>query len=436
MAFSKDFLWGAASASHQIEGAWDEDGKTPNIWDALVKGHVAYGDDGKVACDHYHRYKEDVALMKKLGLKSYRFSISWARIFPDDSGKINEKGMQFYIDLVNELVNTGIEPMCTLYHWDMPMWLFEKGGWEKEENTEYFVQYAKACVETLSDRIKYWLTFNEPECFIDAGYESGAHAPFLQLEKKRVLAITRNVMIAHGKAVVKMREVAQQPIKIGTAQAAYVNSPVNETPEEIEKSRKLTFETDRPYFCSWWGDPVFLGKRQAGTDYLSDEDLKIIHQPLDFYAFNMYNADGYGAPKNEANPRAYPGYPRTAMDWVITPECLYWGARFCYERYNLPIMITENGMANIDFVMLDGKVHDPQRIDYVHRHLLGLKRATDEGVPVIGYQYWSIMDNFEWALGYSKRFGLIYIDYPTGERTLKDSAYFYSEIIKTNGENL
>ncbi len=436
MAFFKDFLWGAASAAHQVEGAYLEDGKTLNIWDALVEGHIANGDDGKVACDHYHRYKEDVALMKKIGLKSYRFSISWTRIYPDDSGKINEKGMQFYINLVDELIKAGIVPMCTLYHWDMPMWFFEKGGWEKEENIEYFVQYAEACVKVLSDKIEYWLTFNEPECFIPAGHGDGVHAPFLKLSQEKIHAITRNVMLAHGKAVMKMREVAKRPIKISTAQAACVTSPVNETPEEIEKARVSSFETPRPYFCSWWADPVYLGKRQVGTNYLSDEDLKIINQPLDFYAFNMYNADGYGAPKNQSNPRSYPGFPLTAMDWFITPECLYWGARFCYERYGLPIMITENGMANIDFMMLDNKVHDPQRIDYVHRHLLGLRRATDEGVPVIGYQYWSIMDNFEWAMGYSRRFGLIYVDYPTGERTFKDSAYDYAEIIKSNGENL
>ena len=436
MAFFKDFLWGAASAAHQVEGAYLEDGKTLNIWDALVEGHIANGDDGKVACDHYHRYKEDVALMKKIGLKSSRFSISWARISPVDSGRINEKGVQFYINLVDELIKAGIVPMCTLYHWDMPMWFFEKGGWEKEENIEYFVQYAEACVKALSDKIEYWLTFNEPECFIPAGHGDGVHAPFLKLSQEKIHAITRNVMLAHGKAVIKMREVAKRPIKISTAQAACVTSPVNETPEEIEKARVSSFETSRPYFCSWWADPVYLGKRQVGTNYLSDEDLKIINQPLDFYAFNMYNADGYGAPKNQSNPRSYPGFPLTAMDWFITPECLYWGARFCYERYGLPIMITENGMANIDFMMLDNQVHDPQRIDYVHRHLLGLRRATDEGVPVIGYQYWSIMDNFEWAMGYSRRFGLIYVDYPTGERTLKDSAYDYAEIIKSNGENL
>lgn len=233
-----------------------------------------------------------------------------------------------------------------------------------------------------------------------------------------------------------MREVAKQPLQIGTAPAVLVYTPLDDTPEEIELARQKTFETDTLVACSWWSDPVILGKRQPGTNYLSDEDLKIICQPLDFFGFNMYNAHGFESAPKRANPRAYPGHPRTTMNWVITPNCLYWGAKFFYERYNLPVLITENGMANVDFVMLDGKVHDPQRIDYVQRHLQWLKRAAEEGVPVIGYQYWSVMDNFEWSLGYSRRFGLIYIDYTTQERILKDSAYFYSEVIKTNGENL
>ena len=436
MAFSKDFLWGAASAAHQIEGAYQEDGKGLNIWDALIEGKIEYGDDGKAACDHYHRYKEDVALMKKIGLKSYRFSISWARIYPDGSGEINEKGLAFYDNLIDELVKAGIEPLCTLYHWDMPMWLYEKGGWQSECSIGAFVQYAETCVKAFSDRIKYWITFNEPECFISAGHKNGVHAPFLRLNDDALNGVVRNVMLAHGKAVMKMREVAKQPLQIGTAPAVLVHTPLDETHKEIEIAKQKTFETDDFIACSWWSDPVFLGKRQYGTNYLSDEDLKIIHQPLDFYGFNMYNAHGFDAPPNQTNPRTYSGYPRTTMNWVITPNCLYWGAKFFYERYNLPILIAENGMSNVDFVMLDGKVHDPQRIDYIHRHLGWLKRATEEGVPVLGYQYWSIMDNFEWSLGYSRRFGLIYIDYRTQERTLKDSAYYYAEVIKTNGDNL
>ncbi len=437
MGFSENFLWGSASASHQVEGAYLEDGKTLNIWDAFAEGNVAYGDNGRVACDHYHRYKEDVALMKEIGLKSYRFSISWARIFPNPDGKVNEKGIEFYKNLTDELINAGITPICTIYHWDMPLWLHELGGWESEDIIKHFVRYAEECVRALSDKIEYWLTLNEPGSFIDGGYASGVHAPFLKLSADGIKAVTRIAMLAHGKAVVAMRKAASRPIKIGCAPSFGVIMPLDETDEEIERAKRLTFDMDAPYYSTpWWSDPVCLGKRQWGTDYLSDEDLKIICQPLDFFAFNCYNAAGFDAPKNQSNPRSYPGYPLTTMEWPITPDCLYWGAKFCYERYGLPILITENGMANVDFKMMDGKVHDPQRTDFIHRHLLGLRRAADEGVEIIGYQYWSIMDNFEWALGYSRRFGLIYVDYVTQERILKDSAYFYKEVIKSNGENL
>lgn len=435
MGFSKNFLWGSASASHQVEGAYLEDGKSLNIWD-VCEGKIAYGDDGKIACDHYNRYKEDVALMKEIGLKSYRFSISWARIFPEPD-KLNEKGIEFYKNLVNELENAGITPICTLYHWDMPLWLHELGGWENEEIINHFVRYAEECVKALSDKIEYWLTLNEPGSFIHGGYVCGVHAPFLELSKERTDAITRIVMLAHGNAVKAMRKAAKRPIKIGCAPGFCAVMPIDETEQEIEKARKQTFDTDQLYYSvPWWSDPLYLGKRQWGTDYLSDEDLKIINQSLDFYSFNTYHAGGFSAPKNMSNPRFYPGFPITTMDWPITPDCLYWSVKFCYERYGLPILITENGMANVDFKMLDGKVHDPQRIDFIHRHLVGLRRAVDEGVEVLGYQYWSIMDNFEWSFGYSRRFGLIYVDYPTQERILKDSAYFYKEVIKTNGENL
>ena len=437
MGFSKDFLWGAATAAHQIEGAYLEDGKSLNIWDALIDGRVYEGDDGKVACDHYHRLCEDVAIMKELGLKSYRFSISWARIFPDGSGKVNEAGLDFYRRLALELTRAGIIPMVTLYHWDLPMWLHEMGGWENPEIIDKFVEYASVMTEALSDKVEYWLTFNEPQNFIGAGYGTGAHAPFLRLPDERVGVVARNVMVAHGRAVKEMRRVAKRPLKIGAAPVCDVITPRDEGPEEIERAREATFNSNVPYYMSWWCDPVMLGKRAQNSHYLSDEDLAEICQPLDFFAFNIYLAFGYGAPcSTSKNERAYTGIPRTTMDWVITPECLYWSVRFLHERYKLPILITENGMANTDFPMLDGKVHDPQRIDFIHRYLLYLKRAVDEGYPVIGYQYWSLLDNFEWTLGYSRRFGLIYVDYQTGERIPKDSAYYYSEVIRTNGENL
>ncbi len=436
MAFSENFLWGAASAATQVEGAYNEDGKGLTIWDALIDGHIKYGDDAKIACDHYHRYQEDVRLMKKIGLKSYRFSISWARIFPDNSGKVNEKGLRFYVDLVNELIAAGIEPICTLYHWDLPMWLHEQGGWQNENNVSHFVQYAETVVKRLSDKICYWVTFNEPQCFVGAGYGSGGHAPFMQLSAADMAIVTRNVMLAHGCAVQKMRQVAKQPLKIGFAPTCAIITPKQNTPEDIEAAKKETFDNVQPYSVAWWSDPIVLGKRPKGMEFLSDDDLKIICQPLDFYGYNIYTTADYEAPENTTCKRAYQGIARTAMGWVIAPECLYWSARYMSERYKLPLMITENGMANTDFVMLDKQVHDPQRIDFLQRYLRCLKKAVEEGVDVIGYQYWSLLDNFEWTEGYEKRFGLIYVDYRTGERTIKDSAYFYAEVVKTNGKNL
>ena len=436
MAFSKNFLWGAASAATQIEGAYNEDGKGLTIWDALADGRIQYGGDVKVACDHYHRYQEDVRLMKEIGLKSYRFSVNWARIFPDNSGKVNEKGLLFYKSLVHELVLAGIEPICTLYHWDLPMWLHEQGGWQSGVSVARFVEYAQTVVEALSDKIRYWVTFNEPQCFAGLGYLNGVHAPFLQVSEEEFTAVTRNIMLAHGLAVQKMREVAKQPLKIGFAPTCGIVMPKDDTQEELERAKKETFAQVFPDKISWWSDTIVLGKRPKGMDFLSDDDLKIICQPLDFYAYNIYTSSDFDAPQNTLTERIYHGIPRTTMGWVIAPECLYWSAHYIWERYKLPIMITENGMANTDFVMLDKRVHDPQRIDFMQRYLRALKKAVEEGVEVIGYQYWSVMDNFEWTQGYEKRFGLIYVDYRTGERTLKDSAYFYREVIKTNGENL
>lgn len=427
MAFSKDFLWGAAAAAHQIEGAAFEDGKTAGIWDALCEGHVAHGENGHTACDHYHRYREDVAMMKEMGLKSYRFSISWPRVIPAP-GVVNEKGLRFYIDLVEELTAAGIEPLCTLYHWNLPMWVHNKGGWENPEIGEYFADFVRVVVEALSDKVRWWITLNEPQCFVGAGYRDGRHAPFRK-ETVRIPYIIRNVMMAHGRAVQVIRKYAKLEPRIGFAPTGPVTMPASGSEEDIEQARKLSYDPCGGARCnSWWSDPVVLGiVPEPLKEAISEEDIKTICQPLDFYAFNVYNADHAGE---------YPGRPRTALGWPITPEVMYWAARFHYERYHLPILVSENGMANVDFVMEDGKVHDPQRVNYIHSHLRSLKQAVEEGIPVVGYQYWSVMDNFEWALGYDARFGLVYVDYQTQERIWKDSAYDYREIIRTNGENL
>ena len=432
MSFSKDFLWGAASAAYQVEGAYNEDGKGMGIWDALSAGHVKHGDNGNVACDHYHRYKEDVALMKQLGLKAYRFSVSWPRIMPEE-GCINEKGLEFYGNLVDELLAAGI----------MPMWIHEQGGWLCDKVSDYFAEYVKIVVEALSDRISVWMTLNEVSTFLGAGYMDGVHAPFEQCKagtpeaKERICALTKNILLAHGKAVRVIREQAILPPEIGIAMDGTLYMPWAETEEEIEKARTATFpEGVSCKAVNWWLEPAVKGKLHPEMErIISTEDLGQIHQPLDFMGYNCYKANNYDDDFGP-NPALYPGIPRTAMDWAITPDALYWAVRFYHERYGLPIMITENGMANVDFVMSDGKIHDQQRIEYLKGYLKGLKRAVDEGYPVIGYLYWSILDNFEWAEGYDKRFGLIYVDYRTQGRTLKDSALWYAGVIQENGEKL
>lgn len=434
--FPKEFLWGAASASAQVEGGWNEGGRTPSIWDAACPKRIKHGDNCHTACDHYHRWKEDAALMKELGLKSYRFSISWSRIIPEE-GKVNPAGLKFYSDLVDELLAAGVEPLVTIYHWDLPLWVHKKGGWLSPKIIPLFRDYATAVVDALSDRVTWWMTMNEPQCFIMNGYMQGAHAPF----KRDYLALsrlTRNCMLAHAQAVKVIRQYAKKPPKVGIAMASGCFVPKDETPKEIETARKNSIETGMGLMGNrWWMDPILAGKpvRAYGVYASKQEDMAEIAQPLDFVGLNLYTP--YNHSDWGGDPKAHrAGLPRTSLGWVVDERVMYWTVRFVYERYHLPIIITENGMAENDFVCLDGGVHDPQRTDFIRRYLGSLKRAVREGYPVLGYQHWSIMDNFEWAEGYDPRFGLVFVDYATGERIVKDSAWAYKKIIETNGEML
>lgn len=442
MAFAKDFMWGAASASYQVEGAWDADGKGPSIWDVLYPGHVAHNEHGHEACDHYYRYKEDVKYMREMGIKTYRFSISWPRVMPQGVGHVNEAGLDFYRRLVDELCIAGIEPMVTLFHWDLPYALHLRGGWMNEEISDWFADYTRVVVNALSDKVRYWMTINEPQCFIGQGYESGVHAPFYRENATSLAAATRNTLLAHGKAVLAIRDCAKLPPQVGMAPTGPIYCPKDGTEQAIEEARRKTFERPLNAFdIAWFCDAPLTGVfPQAVCEHLgvekvlSDEDMLIVHQPLDFFGFNIYHASDDGD-KNYRGTTSL-GCPLTASNWPINPESLYWAVRFLHQRYGLPVLITENGMANLDFVMSDGKVHDPQRIDFVRRYLRCLKQVADEGYLVLGYTYWSILDNYEWAEGYDKRFGLIHVDYQTQKRTLKDSAIWYSEVIACNGENL
>lgn len=446
--FCKDFLWGAASAAHQIEGAYLEDGKGMGIWDTFEQetGYIIRNENGNVACDHYHRYQEDVAIMKELGLKSYRFSVSWPRVMPEGYGTVNEKGLQFYIDLVNELTEAGIEPMVTLFHWNLPTAIYELGGWENPQVVDWFEQYTDVVTTALGKKVKYWMTFNEPQLFIGAGLNAGVFAPFEKKSTEALMRISKNVYLAHGKAVRIIRKNCQNSI-VGMAPTGEIVIPRDMNAESIERARKLSFSMKKESFTSsitWWSDPVFFGKIPEDAQaifgeclpVLTEEEWEIVTEPLDFYGFNIYQGLEDLDSTEEYGPYAYPGSPKTSMDWNVTPEVLYWSCRFLYERYGKPIMITENGMSSFDWVSLDGKVHDPNRIDFLHRYLRSIKDAVSEGIPVLGYQYWSIMDNFEWINGYDKRFGLVYVDYRTQKRTIKDSACWYRDVIATNGEIL
>ncbi len=450
MGFSSDFLWGAASAAYQIEGGRDADGKGKSVWDEAMNrpGYVSHGERGDTACDFYHRMRGDVALMARLGLKSFRFSISWPRVIPQGTGEVSEAGMRFYSDLVDELRSNGIEPLVTLYHWDLPQALQERGGWANAEIEDWFAQYAGAVVDRLSDRVRYWITLNEPQMFVGLGYFAGAHPPFEHFDAARQILVSKNVLRAHGRAVQVIRERAKLTPVVGLAPTGSVSIPKSACREDIGNARERSFDFDKYGFTmqnSWWADPIFLGRFPEGAfeaypeemSVFTPEDMVLISQPLDFYGFNVYTAAvPHDKPKDGYDEYAWQGSPHTANGWNVTPEVLYWAPRFMFERYGKPILITENGMSCLDWVSLDGGVHDPQRVDFLHRYLRELRRAAEDGVPVIGYTVWSFMDNMEWNQGFDERFGLVYVDYRTQERTVKDSGYWYKRVIETNGEEL
>ncbi len=454
--FPEKFVWGAAAASYQIEGAAFEDGKGLSVWDMMCRqpGRIWEGQTGSVACDHYHRYKTDVALMKEIGLQAYRLSVSWPRVIPNGIGAINPKGLEFYEKLIDELLAAGIEPWVTLFHWDFPYELYCSGGWLNRSSPDWFAEYTQVVVDRLSDRVSRWMTMNEPQCFIGLGLQQGRHAPGDRLGRHEVLRAAHHTLLAHGKAVQVIRANAKKPATIGWAPVGVATIPLSNSVEDIEAARTEMFSIreenavanpwDRTDVWSntWFADPVIFGKypedglRVFGkaVPAFTDAEMKTISEPVDFYGTNIYNAPLFRAgPGGRAEKVPRPdGFPLTAMKWGVTPECLYWGAKFLHERYKLPIVITENGMSCNDWVSEDGACHDPQRIDFLSRYLRELGRAISDGVDVRGYFVWSIMDNFEWAEGTKERFGIIHVDYTTQTRILKDSAHWYREVIQTH----
>ncbi|MDZ7361543.1 MAG: GH1 family beta-glucosidase [candidate division KSB1 bacterium] len=450
MNFPPDFVWGAAAASYQIEGGAYDDGKGLSVWDVMCKspGKISTGDSGDVACDHYHRFEDDARLMGEIGLQAYRLSISWPRVLPNGAGAVNEKGLAFYDRLIDALLQNGVQPWVTLFHWDYPHALFCRGGWLNRDSADWFAEYAQIIIDKLSDRVAHWITQNEPQCYIGLGHQTGEHAPGLELGFAEVLRAAHHSLLAHGKAVQVIRARAKTPPLIGAAPVGIVKMPASNRPEDIAAARAATFAVSAKNCWSntWFADPMIFGRYpEDGLKLFANEmpeirhgDMETIGQPLDFYGINVYFGETVRAKADGGYERvkSLSGPPLTTMGWEVTPEALYWGPRFIYERYKLPIVVTENGMANCDWIQLEGKVHDPQRIDFLWRYLRAYKRALDDGVVATGYFVWSVMDNFEWGHGYKQRFGLIYVDYATQKRVLKDSAYWYREVIASKGGHI
>lgn len=418
MDFPKRFLWGAASAAYQIEGGVRDGGRGPSIWDTFshTPGKIKNGDNGDIACDSFHRWQEDVQLAKDMGLGAYRFSMAWPRIAPDGGRSWNSEGFAYYDRLVDALLEAGVEPWVTLYHWDLPQTLQNGGGWQNEETVQSYTAYAGQIGGHFKGRVTHWLTFNEPQCFIGMGCGTGEHAPGLRLNTPELETCWNNFRKAHRLAADLLHQVDPNN-QVGLASTGTVYYPESGAPEDIEAARQLTFSLPR-------GVRTF--SHALALDSLADS--------LDFIGVNLYH--GAPARMGKSGPEPVPfsaGFPHTAIDWPVTPEALEWGVRFLHQRYKLPLYVSENGLSCRDWVSLDGKVHDPQRIDFMARYLQALSRGIAAGADVRGYFHWSLTDNFEWAEGYSQRFGLVYVDYATGERIPKDSAVWYRDAICGNG---
>lgn len=471
MKFKKDFLWGSASAAYQIEGAFNTEGKGPSIWDiwAHLPGKTFEGTNGDVACDHYNRFKEDVALMKEMGLKTYRFSISWPRIIPEGRGEINQEGIDFYNALIDELILNGIVPMVTLYHWDLPQALeTEYGGWVSRRVVEDFTAYAKVCFESFGDRVNHWIIMNEPNIFTSLGYMLKLHPPGLQDEALYLKAF-HNTVLAHARTVVLYKEMGYKGL-IGSSIAYSPSYAASDSSEDLEA--KNMFDQTGPY---WYLDSYYLGAYpEKAVDYyrvknvmpqVSAEDTDLMRKAAslcDFVGINYYQTamvahnpkDGVGfsgmntsGKKGTQSENGVPGLYKhvrnesleyTDWDWAIDPDGLRYGLEILKDRYGLPIIISENGLGAYDKLESNGEIHDDYRIDYLRKHILACEEAVANGVDLIAYCTWSFTDLLSWLNGYKKRYGFVHIDFENGtlKRTRKKSFSWYKNVIETNGEEV
>jgi beta-glucosidase len=440
-SFPPDFIWGAATSSYQIEGAWDEDGKGESIWDRFchTPGKIANGDTGDVASDHYHRWREDVALMGEMGLHAYRFSIAWSRLLPEERGRVNQPGLDFYDRLVNGLLEAGIEPFVTLYHWDLPQALQDQGGWPARATAEAFVEYADLASRILGDRVTYWMTLNEPYVSAFVGYLEGRHAPD-HSDLDEALAAAHHLLLAHSWAVPVIRRNSPD------AQVGIALNLSGQTPASPSAADRAAAWREDGILNRWFLDPLSARGYPADVvqhygrplGFVQPGDVEAISAPLDFLGVNYYTrgvARSSVVPEAENVPQTvFPNPERTEMGWEVYPEGLYELLGRLHFDYRFPsLYVTENGAAYADQIGSDGRVDDPARVAYLKNHFTEAAKAIAAGVPLRGYFVWSLMDNFEWAHGYSKRFGLVYVDYRTQRRVWKTSAHWYRRVIAANG---
>jgi beta-glucosidase len=433
----REFYLGTASAAYQIEGATSADGRGSSIWDAYVKvpGAILNGDTGDITCDHYHRYREDVALMKQLGLNAYRFSISWSRVLPSGRGKVNGKGLKFYSDLVDALLEAGVTPFVTLNHFDLPQVFQEEGGgWLRRDVYRDFVEYSDIVTQELGDRVKHWTTFNEPWELAWQGYHTGEDAPGLRFGVDSALLASHNVYLSHGEAVKKIRDNVPDA-EVGIVIHLNNVEPATDEPEDVAAAMRWEGCQNR-----WYLDPLYFGEYPEDMVKLygslapdvESGDMEIISQPLDYLGLNMYRrsvvADGADLPPINIR-RINPPGEYSAMGWEVYPRGLYDILMWTHKHYPVKkIYVTENGVAYDDKISSDAGCHDIKRVNYLRDHIAHAIKARDEGVPLNGYMVWSTMDNFEWAYGYKMRFGVIHVDFNTYKRTIKDSGYFLKSL--------
>ncbi len=441
LRFPEGFVWGAATSAYQIEGAWNEDGKGPSIWDTFcrIPGKIKNGDTGDVAADHYHRWEEDVNIIAELGLKAYRFSISWPRIFPEGVGEVNRKGLDFYNRLVDKLLAHGVEPFVTLYHWDLPQALQDKGGWPSRDTAYAFAHYAETVASELGDRVSFWITHNEPFVAAIIGHFTGEHAPGIQ-DPVAAFSAAHHLLLSHGLATQAIRAAASRKPEIGIVLNLHPIHPASPSEEDKLAARRFDGVINRMFL-----DPVFFGKYPEDMlelfgfllPEIRPEDMETISAPIDFIGINYYTRNVVRFdpefPLIQASP-IHPEGSEYSQMWEIYPPGIYEIVTRVWKEYNPPsIFLTENGVPVPDGVDFDGRVRDERRIRYLKNHLIYLHKAISEGVLVRGYFVWSLLDNFEWAYGYSMRFGLVYVDYPTQKRIIKDSGRWYAQVIKENG---